>query len=107
MRYREAARKLARLGLRCSQARRLLPEVVYPQAQKDATLPDWGGRDLKTGTLRAVIRQLRMDRSEIQTSQCSAAANHPCVASSILPELPADISLWKPLGVVHRVAGLG
>ena len=93
MRYREAARKLARLGLRCSQARRLLPEVVYPQAQKDATLPDWGSRDLKIAALRSVIRQLRMDRPEMQASWRSAAVNSPCVASSILPELLADIPL--------------
>lgn len=55
--------------LRGFQARRRLsPEVAYPEAQKDATLPDWGSRDLKIGTLRAAIRQLGIDWSEFQAS---------------------------------------
>jgi hypothetical protein len=32
-----------------------------PQTGKIAPLPDWGTKDLKLGTLRAVIRQLGLD----------------------------------------------
>ncbi len=71
MRYREAARKLASLG--CYEVPRHgggshRKWHTSPQAQKDATLPDWGSRDLKIGTLRAAIRQLGIDWSEFQAS---------------------------------------
>ena len=36
------------------------------RAQKEAVLPDWGSRDLKTGTLRSAIRQLDIDRGAFQ-----------------------------------------
>ena len=70
MRYREAAKKLTRLG--CYEVPRRgggsHRKWHNPQAQKDATLPDWGSRDLKIGTLRAAIRQLGIDWSEFQAS---------------------------------------
>ena len=37
-----------------------------PQTQKNATLPDWGRRDLKIGTLRSTVRQLGLDWTEFQ-----------------------------------------
>ena len=37
-----------------------------PEAQKDAVLPDWGGRDLKIGPLRSPIRQLGLGWEEFQ-----------------------------------------
>ncbi len=74
--------------LRGSQTRRPSPEVAKPPGSKDAMLPDWGGRDLKTGFLRG-HQTVAHGLSEIQGSQRSAAVNSPCVASSILPELLA------------------
>ena len=70
MRYREAARKLARLGVTMfpDAAAALTGSGINLQAQKDATLPDWGSRDLKIGPLRSAIRQLGMDWSEFQVS---------------------------------------
>ena len=63
MRHREAARKLERLG--CYEVPRRgggsHRHWFNPQAQTDATLPDWGGRDLKIGTLRSAVRQLGLD----------------------------------------------
>lgn len=32
-----------------------------PATERVTTVPDWGGRDLKLGTVRAVIRQLGLD----------------------------------------------
>ena len=66
MRYREAVRKLSRLG--CYEVTRRgggsHRKWFNPRAQEDAILPDWGGRDLKIGTLRSAIRQLGLDWRE-------------------------------------------
>ena len=68
MRYRDAARKLAELG--CYEIPRRgggsHRRWFNPEAQKDAVLPDWGGRDLKIGTLRSAIRQLGLGCEEFQ-----------------------------------------
>ena len=70
MRYREAARKLTRLG--CYEAPRRgggsHRKWHNPHTQEDATLPNWGNRDLKIGTLRSAIRQLGIDWTEFQES---------------------------------------
>ena len=70
MRYREAARKLAKLG--CYEVSRhgdgSHRKWHTPQAQKDATFPGRGSRDLKIGTLRSAIRQLGIDWSKFQAS---------------------------------------
>jgi predicted RNA binding protein YcfA (HicA-like mRNA interferase family) len=58
--YREVARKLAALGCR------ELPRAgggshrkwLNPATNQVTTVPDWGGDDLKLGTLRAAVRQL-------------------------------------------------
>ena len=34
---------------------------LNPQTHRDAVLLDWGGRDLKIGTLRSAIGQLALD----------------------------------------------
>ena len=39
-----------------------------PHTEKDAVLPDWGGKDLKTGTLRSAVRQLGIAWKEFQES---------------------------------------
>jgi mRNA interferase HicA len=60
--YREVSRKLARLG--CQELPRRgggsHRKWFNPATQRATVIPDWGGRDLKTGTLRAVVRQLGM-----------------------------------------------
>lgn len=68
MRYREVAKKLAKLG--CLEKPRKgggshrkwynpnqLPMVIV-------SVPDWGSRDLKTGTLRAAIKDLGLEWDE-------------------------------------------
>ena len=61
--YREAARKLARLG--CREIPRSggwrSPEMAQSRNQCSTVLPDHGGKDLKFGTLRAAVRQLGLD----------------------------------------------
>lgn len=63
MRYREVARKLTALGCvelarRGSGSHR---KWYNPAADRIAPLPDWGTKDLKLGTLRAVVTQLGLD----------------------------------------------
>ena len=63
MKYREVARKLKRLGCervpkRGSGSHRIW---INPFTQMSTTIPDWGSKDLKTGTLRGIIRQLGID----------------------------------------------
>ncbi len=66
MRYREASRKLTRLG--CYEVPRRSGgshrKWFNPLSEKDAVLPDRRGRDLKIGTLRSAIRQLGIDWQE-------------------------------------------
>ncbi|MXX53091.1 MAG: type II toxin-antitoxin system HicA family toxin [Dehalococcoidia bacterium] len=66
MRYREATRKLARLG--CYEdtkwRRGSHRKWINPHTGRSARLPDWGSDDLRIGTLRSVIRQLGLDWRE-------------------------------------------
>ncbi|MCY4558586.1 MAG: type II toxin-antitoxin system HicA family toxin [Chloroflexi bacterium] len=68
MRYREAARKLTRLGCCEVQTRSGGSHRRWfnPTTRKSATLPDWGGRDLKIGTLRSAVGQLGLDWTEFR-----------------------------------------
>jgi mRNA interferase HicA len=63
MKYREAARKLQELG--CRELPRRKPgshrKWFNPATGRATVLPDWGGKDLKQGTLRAAVRQLGID----------------------------------------------
>jgi predicted RNA binding protein YcfA (HicA-like mRNA interferase family) len=60
MKYREAARKLSNLG--CVELPRRgggsHRKWHNPAGNHSTVLPDWGGTDLKNGTLRSAVRQL-------------------------------------------------
>jgi len=60
VKYREAASKLRNLG--CQELERRSGgshrKWFNPAMGRAAVLPDWGGKDLKRGTLHAAIRQL-------------------------------------------------
>lgn len=62
MKYRDAARKLELLG--CQSLSRKgggsHRKWFNPKTQQ-ATVPDWGSKDLKLGTPHAAIRQLGID----------------------------------------------
>ncbi len=70
MTYREAARKLSSLG--CREVPRTGSgshrKWHNPQTDRYTSLPDWGGRDLKTGTLRGALRQLGIDWNDFQNA---------------------------------------
>ncbi len=63
MRYRDVTRKLRALG--CEELARHSSgshrKWYNPATDRIASLPDWGSKDLKLGTLRAVVRQLGLD----------------------------------------------
>jgi predicted RNA binding protein YcfA (HicA-like mRNA interferase family) len=63
MNYRAAALKLAALG--CAELPRRKPgshrKWWNPANRQVTTVPDWGSKDLKIGTLRAIVRQLGLD----------------------------------------------
>ena len=63
MRYREVSRKLTALG--CLEQERKGGDShrkwFNPKSNRGSVIPDWGGRDLKTGTVRGTVRQLGID----------------------------------------------
>ena len=63
MTYRDVARKLKMLG--CQELPRRgggsHRKWFNPTTERITSLPDWGGRDLKLGTIRAAVRQLGID----------------------------------------------
>jgi predicted RNA binding protein YcfA (HicA-like mRNA interferase family) len=66
--YREVARKLVKLG--CQELPRKgggsHRKWFNPQTNQNTVIPDWSGRDLKIGTVRAAVRQLGLDWSDFQ-----------------------------------------
>jgi len=70
MKYREVAKKLASLGCR------ELPRTgdgshrkwLNPSSNRITTVPDWGGDDLKLGTIRAAVRQLGLSWEELRNA---------------------------------------
>jgi predicted RNA binding protein YcfA (HicA-like mRNA interferase family) len=60
LRYREVVRKLIALG--CREISRTGDgshrKWLNPATGRIAMVPDWGGDDLKLGTIRAALRQL-------------------------------------------------
>lgn len=70
MKYREVARKLAALG--CVEVPRAgggsHRKWLNPAAGRSTIVPDWGGRDLKLGTVRAAVRQLGLDWSDFDAA---------------------------------------
>ena len=63
MTYREVTRKLRVLGCQELPRRGGGSHRKWFNAQTSgiASVPDWGGKDLKLGTVRAVVRDLRID----------------------------------------------
>ena len=70
MNYREVTRRLRALG--CQELPRRgggsHKKWFNPATQRVTVLPDWGGRDLKIGTIRAAVKQLGIDWSAFEAS---------------------------------------
>lgn len=67
MRYRELARKLRRLGCKEIQrkSRGSHRKWFSPKTGQSSTIPDWGSKDLKRGTVRGFLRDLGIDPKDI------------------------------------------
>ena len=63
MKYRDVAAKLTSLG--CREIPRTgggsHRKWTNPATNRSTVVPDWGGKELKLGTVRAVVRQLNLD----------------------------------------------
>ena len=68
MKYREVARKLRTLG--CEElprrSRGSHRKWHNPANDRATVLPDWRGKELKMGTVRAVVRQLGIGWQEFE-----------------------------------------
>ena len=67
MNYRELTKKLKALG--CHEIERRGSgshrKWINPAAGKGTTIPDWGRKDLKEGTISAICRQLGIDKNAL------------------------------------------
>ncbi len=70
MKYRDVARTLTALG--CEELPRKgggsHRKWHNSATQRTTVIPDWGGRDLKLGTVRAAVRQLGIGWREFQNA---------------------------------------
>ena len=72
MRYREVEKKLRKLG--CLELRRKgggsHRKWINQQQQPivPVAVPDWGSKDLKSGTLRAIVKDLGLDWDEFMSA---------------------------------------
>ena len=67
MNYRELAEKLKELG--CHELKRRgggsHRKWMNPMTGRGTTIPDWGRKDLKEGTISAICRQLGIDKKSL------------------------------------------
>ena len=70
MKYREVTRKLIALG--CREIPRKGTgshrKWLNPATNRSTVVPDWGGQDLKPGTVRAVVRQLGLNWTDFDNA---------------------------------------
>lgn len=70
MKYRDVVQRLRALG--CEELERRNGgshrKWYNPATDQFASLPDWGSKDLKLGTLRAVVRQLGLDWEDFRNA---------------------------------------
>ena len=65
MKYREVEKKLRKLGcLELKSKGSSHRKWINPTTDRGAPVPDWGSKDLKTGTLHAAVKQLGLDWDE-------------------------------------------
>ena len=65
MNYRELTRKLRRLGCEFERQGRGDHEIwINTNTRTRTTIPNWQGRDMRTGTVRAILRDLAISRDD-------------------------------------------
>ena len=67
MNYRELTRHLRRLGFELERRAKGDHEIwINSSTHARTTIPNWGRRDLKPGTISAIIRDLGISRQELE-----------------------------------------
>jgi predicted RNA binding protein YcfA (HicA-like mRNA interferase family) len=70
VKYVEVAKKLRKLG--CFEDSRKGTgshrKWLNPANNKGAPVPDWGSKDLKTGTIRSIVKQLELDWEDFKNT---------------------------------------
>jgi mRNA interferase HicA len=68
MNYKDLTRKLRVLGCHeiSRRGRGSHRKWFNPSSGRGTTVPDWGNRDLKEGTIKAILRQLGIDRADFE-----------------------------------------
>ena len=67
MKYRELTRKLEILGCEFRRHGKESHEIWANRRNgKKASIPNWGAKDLKPGTVRAILRQLDIDPKDLE-----------------------------------------
>lgn len=65
MRYRDLTKRLTQMGCELDRQGKGSHQIwVNPQTHQKAVISDYGGKDIPPGTIRAIIRQLGIDRNE-------------------------------------------
>jgi predicted RNA binding protein YcfA (HicA-like mRNA interferase family) len=65
MRYRDLARRLRKLGCECVRDGSGSHRIWWnPANARYITIPDWGPKDIKPGTLRRILNDLDVERSQ-------------------------------------------
>ena len=65
MNYRQVSRKLRRLGCEFDEQGKGSHEIWRnPATTRKTSVPNWGAKDLKPGTLAAILRDLQIDRRD-------------------------------------------
>jgi len=71
MNYAEFVERLRALG--CEEIRRRSSgshrKWINPASGKGTVIPDWGHKDLKKGTIRAILRQLWIDPDKFEQTK--------------------------------------
>lgn len=69
MNYRELTRKLRNLGCQFARQGRGDHEIwANDNTQSITSIPNWRGRDLKPGTIRAIIRDLGISKDDFDSA---------------------------------------
>ena len=70
MTYRELAKRLKKLG--CYELKRRGKgshrKWINPVSNKGTVIPDWGNKDLKVGTLKAILKQLDIQNDDWEST---------------------------------------
>lgn len=68
MKYKELPRRLKILG--CQEIPRRgggsHRKWINPLSEKGTVIPDWGNKDLKLGTVRIILKQLKIELEEFE-----------------------------------------